>query len=95
MVYKTKTYVIGTPKSLDTAFPNYAGDDVRKSLDGKQAIYEVNVSTDELVKLKKNLALKIYSHSEILTLVNAPGSAGIWYPKNTETIKTPEPTNEP
>jgi hypothetical protein len=92
---KTKIYAVGTLKALDAAFPNYPGNDVRKSLDGKQAIYEANVSPDELAKLKKDPALKMYSQQEILAVIHSPKSEGIWYPKITDSKHSPDQTNEP
>ena len=74
-----KRYLIGSSKKLGELFPQYNGNDVRKSLDGKLAIYEVNLTSEELKKLKSDKGVKIFTHEEILSEINSPKSDGIWY----------------
>lgn len=74
-----KRYVIGAPAKMQELFPQYNGNDARFSLDKKQVIYEVNLSDDNLSALKKNKSIKLYTHEEILVMLNAPESAGIWF----------------
>ena len=74
-----KRYIIGSPKKLEEMFPGYKGNDVRLSIDNKQAIYEVNLSDEELKKLKSDKGVKVFTHDEIIREINSPKSDGIWY----------------
>ncbi len=74
-----KRYVIGSPDKMQKLFPQYKGNDERTSLDSKAVIYEVNLSNGELAALKKEKSIKVYTHDEILSVINSPESAGIWY----------------
>lgn len=74
-----KRYVIGPLKNLQDAFPGHPGNDVRVSLDGKLSIFEVNLSEEDLSALKKVRSVKAYTHEEVLALLAAPESSGIWY----------------
>lgn len=74
-----KRYVIGALAKLQEAFPGYSRDDVRASIDGKLAIYEVNLSEDNLSALKLMRSLKAYAPAEIQAVLCAPESSGVWY----------------
>ncbi len=76
-----KRYIIGTPAKLQELFPAYNGNDVRKSIDESLAIYEVNLTDDELAALKRKTSIKIYSLEEIQVELNSPKAEGVWYAK--------------
>lgn len=80
-----KRYVIAGVDKLKDLFPGYQGNDVRTSLDGKQAIYEVNLSEEDLAELKaKQKSVKTYTLAEVQTVINAPAASGVWYQPDTE-----------
>ena len=87
-----KRYIIGSPKKLAELFPNYNGNDIRVSFDEKLAIYEVNLTNDELKKMKADKGVKVFTHDEIITEINSPKSAGIWYVTSgySSVVETPE-----
>jgi len=76
-----KRYAVGSPEKMQELFPQYSGRDERQSIDGKLSIYEVNLSDDELSALKRKAGVKLYVHEDVLALLSAKESAGIWYPK--------------
>ena len=79
MESKLKRYCVGAKKDLEKLFPGYNENDIRYSLDGTQAIYEVTESEDRFNALEKEETLQVYTGSEILDMLHSPQSAGVWY----------------
>lgn len=76
-----KRYIIGPVAKLEELFPNYSGNDARYSLDGKQVIYEVNLSEEDLAQVKKKTSVKVFVHADVIAFLNAPSSEGVWFEK--------------
>lgn len=74
-----KYYVIGLLAKMLELFPQYNGNDARFSLDGKQVIYELNLSDDDVTALKKLKGIKLYTHAEVLVVLNSEESKGVWF----------------
>lgn len=86
-----KRYVVGPTSKMKEFFPQYGAGDERYSFDGSQVIYEVNLTNEELTDLKKKTSVKVCTHAEIIALINAPTSAGIWYVTSGFAQVQPEP----
>lgn len=79
MESKIKKYIVGAKDELAKQFPGYKENDIRYSLDGSLAIYEVMITEQQLDAIAKKGTLSAYSGKEVLDMLHSSLSAGIWY----------------
>lgn len=74
-----KRYIVGTTAAILEALPDIDITHARVTLDGSQIVVDAEIDEDKELELLE-FGLEVLTHDQALALVNAPESAGTWYP---------------